>query len=522
MEQNGSGRRSRHGLHEKAEVVGEGPINDSSNGFRFTRIFPDLTPFALKDSVARTLGAAMTSELKRSDSDIPAGYTYFGQFVDHDITRDGTVVEADDPNSDVIEATADKDLLQKRSPSLDLDSVYGKPTEGGGFSPLVDGVRFKFTQTSPAPGDGRSGDALPYDIGRGKRGGRSVVLIPDNRNDENLAVSQTHALWMRFHNHVANLLEETSNSTDSRILYLRTRELVIRHYQYIVLHDFVKRFTLADVFDKVILNGQSKYFSAVPGEVPCMPLEFSVAAYRFGHSLVRDSYEWNRNFSTDGRFGAATFGKASKTTPNLSLFTFTNGGILGSEQSLPSNWIVDWRNLYDFSSTSVETGGVSPQMAKSIDPYLSIGMGNIPSPIPNLATANLRRSGLRGLPCGQAVSKEMSTVKVMSKSEIVKGLDSKLKEEIQKHGFDEKTPLWLYVLQEANARAGGNTLGEMGSTIVCETFAALINASEPSILASNWTTADSPVRLSDGGQVNSMPALIAWIEEREPILNPLG
>ena len=56
---------------------------------------------------------------------MPAGYTYLGQFVDHDLTMDDTDVGLGD---DVTPA----ELVQGRSPRLDLDSLYGAgpPTRG--------------------------------------------------------------------------------------------------------------------------------------------------------------------------------------------------------------------------------------------------------------------------------------------------------------------------------------------------------------------------------------------------------
>ena len=51
------------------------------------------------------------------DSDVPAGYTYLGQFIDHDITFDpvSSLQRQNDPNA----------LHNFRTPRFDLDSLYG-------------------------------------------------------------------------------------------------------------------------------------------------------------------------------------------------------------------------------------------------------------------------------------------------------------------------------------------------------------------------------------------------------------
>lgn len=526
---------SKHGLHKNAVIVGEGKVNDKEQGFRFTRIFPTLSPFVIKMSAAQQVGAAMTSsEVKRGDSNIPAGYTYFGQFIDHDITRDVTEDvlgkgENDDPVTDAIEQTLDADLVQMRSPSLDLDSVYGIPTARGGASPRPDGVRFSFAATQAAAGGGNSGKSLTYDLHRGVselegRKNNTRVMIPDNRNDENLAVGQMHAAWMRFHNRIATELEKAEPTASPSELFSRARALTTRHYQWIVLHDFLARVCDKGVHKEIVIDVKSDHFTATPAEIPAMPLEFSVAAFRFGHTMVRQEYEWNINFSTGGFFGdaPANFEFPTGELQDLSLFAFTStSGMLHKDNPLPTNWITDWRRMLDFSDTNLNTNGVTPQMTKAIDPYIAPGMGKLPGEMNNLAVANLRRSGLRGLPCGQDVSRAMPKVKMLSASEMTSGLDPELARLSKHFEFDAKAPLWYYILQEGAVRADGNHLGEMGSRILCETFTALVNASRPSIIQENWTPGESPITLANGDPIDTLSRMFAFIDEVEPIVNPL-
>ena len=458
------------------------------------------------------------------DSKVPAAYTYFGQFVDHDVSKDDTMVEADDPTTDIIEPTADSALVQKRTPALDLDSVYGDPISGGAVSPCSDGVRFDFALTESSSGRGHSRKQIKYDLVRGERpDGKPFVAIPDSRNDENLAVAQMHALWMRFHNVVADEIEKSRPGTNTELLFELSREVVVRHYQYIVLHDFLKRVVDGQSFSNIIEKKQASFFRPVVGEESRIPLEFSSSAYRFGHTLVRQLYEWNSNFSSDGEFGQpADFGRVNVSS--FSLFKFTtngvNGGDLSESKPLPTNWLVDWRRLFDFAGIAGADTSVPHQFAKSIDPYLSVGMGNLPGAMDTLAGLNLRRSGLRGLPSAQDILGLTTGIKPLSQAELTKGLDPVLAGAIKKQGFDVKTPLWLYVLQEGNVRHGGKKLGPLGSCILCETFLGLIRTSPIPILADGWTPKDSPLNLQ-GGVVDSIPKLLTWVDERQPIINPL-
>ena len=497
----------RHGGHRENDFV-QGNLSERPTGFRFTRIFPTLSPFVLNSKAALSIGSQMTSLEVREDSDIPAGYTYFGQFVDHDITMDQS------PDARV----SDLELVQARSPSLDLDSLYGNSPEQSEQLLEDDGIRFRLgvTSTEDSVGIGHVDKPLPFDIPRKFDDWHATPLIPDTRNDENLAVSQMHLLWMRFHNVVADHLSREQGVDDAQ-LFASTRMLVTQHYQFIVLHDFVKRIIHPDIYSSVVGNGKSRYFTATCAEVPAMPLEFSVAAFRFGHSLVRQKYNWNLNFSVGGRFPPAEFSAAITDKPNLSLFTFTSRAFLQS-RALPSSWIINWRNFFDFNEAGTLVGSI-PQKAKAIDPFLSIGMGRIPNDIRNLAVANLRRSGLRGIPSGQDVARAME-VRPLTSKEMTENIGDEFARLVNECEFGVKAPLWFYILQEANALHKGQHLGEVGSRIVAETFVALIRASRISILRSNWDINGSPLSIN-GFSINTLSRLIAWIDEREPIINPL-
>ena len=237
------------------------------------------------------------------DSDVSAAYTYLGQFVDHDITLE----TSSDKGSQLVDpdlrplplARIRQETQNLRTGGLDLDSVYGLPAPR-------DGDRFRLGRVSEIGGRPPGKD----DFNDLPREGRSVdvvhdraALIGDPRNDENLIVAQLHLAH--------NELVDQGNS------FRRARRLLRQHYQHIVLHDFLKK-RIADeqIVQDTIENGNRVYDP--DDEDFFMPLEFSVAAYRLGHSMVRGNYDFNLNFNRNGQPGTLDF-----------LFTFTalSGGL---------------------------------------------------------------------------------------------------------------------------------------------------------------------------------------------------
>ena len=147
-------------------------------------------------------------------------------------------------------------------------------------------------------------------------------MIGDPRNDENLIVAQTHLAFLKFHNRVMDTLPQgAGNSGDEDRPFGRARRTVRWHYQWLVLNDFLPRVLDRAVLNDIRNNGRRFYdFDAAPfGGRPFMPLEFSVAAYRLGHSMVRETYDYNRTFNGLGppALSDATLGL---------LFAFTGSG----------------------------------------------------------------------------------------------------------------------------------------------------------------------------------------------------
>lgn len=471
---------------------------DPERAFRFSRMFPMLPPFRPEPAALIQLGQAMEETPNFTDHpELPAGFTYFGQFLDHDITFDKTEGL---PNGEL----DPEEIIQGRSPSLDLDSVYGRGPELEEKRLYEDDkVRLRIGPTVPvgAPNE-PEGLVLPNDLPRGHNAEKFIeATIGDPRNDENLAVGQTHLAFLKFHNVVVTQLAEWG--IEGNALFERAGRIVTLHYQWIVLYDFLPRVIDPTILQGVITTGP-QFLRTEPGEEPTMPVEFSVAAYRFGHSLIRDSYSWNRNFPA----------------AELSLL-FTFAGVSGDMTgftALPANWPVDWRRLYDFK----DAPGVPPpptlNLTRRIDTALAVPLRTLPAfqgqaEMAALAVRNLLRGRLLGLPSGQAIA-EFLREPVLSPEQVSQGPHSTI---LVNHQLDTQTPLWYYILKEAEVFNDGQRLGPVGSRLVAETFVGLIQGSQHSILAEangDWRPTLPSLR---PGQF-TMVDLLLLVND----LNPLG
>lgn len=506
----------RHG-RDGFFVAGEGlltadsapPLSeaDALRQFRFSRIGPEGTK-ATTELVTAMAGAITTTD-PDDDGEIPAGYTYLGQFVDHDLTRDKTQGEL---GSDV---TVDE-MVQGRSPALDLDSLYDRgPVESPQF--YTDGMHLKMGRTA-------AGSGLPafdgHDLPRDPQ--QPTALIPDPRNDENLVVAQTHLAFIRFHNRVV----DTISPGPTPVMFETARELVVKHYQWMLRHDYLPRIVDPGIVEDVFANGRTLFEpSPVPGDAPTMPIEFSVAAFRLGHSMVRDTYNWNRVFDNGGGTLNLLFG-----------FSGTSGGLSG-DNPLPSTWIADFRRLYDFAEAGrpdLVVPDAKFNRARKIDTRLtdplatlppgSFGSGSpVPEPQANLAFRNLVRGNMVRLASGQQMASVTGGVTVLSEAEILKGagngagvdftgLVPTLRAELAAN-----TPLWLYILREAELN-GGRLTG-VGGRIVAEVFHRAMEGSTYSIVREpQWRPTLGP----DSFTFRMVDLLLFAFEGRADLLNPLG
>jgi len=408
------------------------------------------------------------------ESAIPALYTYLGQFIDHDLTfgPEGSFQKQRDPEA----------LTDFRTPAFDLDCVYGRGPTDQPY--LYDGDSFLLGDEIHGAVDTKARD-LPRNRAEPAR-----ALIGDPRNDENVIVSQFHGLFLRFHNR----LVATGAS------FSKAQHELQRHYQYVVLHDFLPRIVSERVLDKLKVDGHfdaSKIEHYKPKRGPFIPIEFSTAAYRFGHSMIRPGYRLNDDDAT-----------------LLDIFGATAAKDLRGKHAMDPGRGIDWGRFIDIDTrpydgddgTAAQKGRL--QFAYRIDTSL-VGLlaqlpGNVATGDQSLASRNLRRGFSLGLPSGQAVANAMKLTPMKDKDILIgKALD-KLGEadtppvpitEIDEV-FTNNCPLWTYVLAEAmhhkakiaphgsGAPATVTTpqLGPVGGRIVAECFLGMMYGDRSSLL----------------------------------------
>jgi len=390
-----------------------------------------------------------------------------------------------------------------------------RPDPGGPDDGLYDGIRLRVGVNAPVGGARippeedltrdlpRIGpllaagvitmDDIPDSL---KRDGtlQTRAFIGDLRNDENLIVAQFHLAFLRFHNNVVKAIEANPRKfglqgagPDRR--FRVARRLVRHHYQWLVVNDYLKTVTLPGVVDKIFVGGL-KHYKPLRNNVLFAPLEYAVAGFRFGHTMVRGFYDHNRNFGNPRR--DATFEQ---------LFLFTGNGhqLNGADitksipnpflglPTLPSNWIIEWDRF------SRKTDLDESHFTRKIDTRLVPPLHNMVNEgleadiqdddVPNdrvlrmllrdLAQRNLLRGYLLSIPTGQAVARAMG-VSVLTEAELRQGNTPEVDAALEAGGLLQHTPLWYYVLKEAEIRANGNSLGELGSRIVVETQIGLL------------------------------------------------
>ncbi|MEP3478604.1 MAG: heme peroxidase family protein [Fuerstiella sp.] len=469
-------------------------------------MFPGLPPLQPSDEALIELGRAMleADSPPEGDTEIPAGMTYLGQFIDHDITLDLT----EGLPTSVLDPTA---IENGRTPGLDLDSVYGAgPGEGSNSAAYEDdGLHLTLGQTTGRDIFGVD-EAFPNDLPRKPADDPEcprAAIIGDGRNDENLAVAQTHLAFLKFHNRI---VDEGNHSFED------ARRVARQHYQSIVLHDFLPRLVDPAVADDVATNGR-KFFmpdGLAAGMRPCMPVEFSVAAYRLGHSMIRNEYEWNRVFSSTGPGSIATLGlvfEFSEVSTHRGIFT---------EPTVPSDWIIRWNSFHDFTGIGSISNHPQFNVVRRIDTVLAQKLDDLPEfkDLPpeqdfmkSLAARNLLRGKYLGLPSGQDVARAMGATPLTA-SEIREGEHASI---IDEHRFGDATPLWYYILKEAEVQQDGQRLGEVGSRILLETFHALVEGSQDSILREeNW----GPTLASVDADRFTFADLLMFVDD----INPIG
>lgn len=396
------------------------------------------------------------------NSRIPAAYTFFAQFVDHDITLDAE----SELTSQALTREQVERLPNLRSASLDLDSVYGF---GPDVSPhLYDGEQPLRLLVGSKVGDVEN----PNDVPRSADG---TALIGDPRNDENIFLSQMHLLFLRFHNRrIIDLLIRRDNANEPPPRFEDVQRDVRYHYQALVLYDFLQRVCDVDVYNFALQEIQEnanrpegerdypfflRHLIDDAGRLR-MPVEFSAAAYRFGHTLVRSNYPANSTYPEieifDERFRTLGFGR------------------------VPPELTVDWRFLLDVDPNQVYV------FSREIDHLLADELARLPLLVAgrdarpqddSLAFRNLLRGYVLGLPSGQQVAAALPEECGINPAQDLEFNNIprwQTVDEALRNGLETHTPLFFYLMREARVQGNGNRLGPVGSAILMEVFGAML------------------------------------------------
>jgi hypothetical protein len=403
----------------RARVAIDAPLGPAS----YARMFPDLPSFQADEQFLNALGRAGgvcdcgdIDDSPESLSDTAAGWPIFGQFVAHDITADRSILRSH---------ANTRELRNARSPQLNLECLYGDGPTGHPFLYQRDDPTKFFLGL-----DGR-------DLQRNAEG---IAIIGDPRNDSHMLMSQLHLAMLKAHNAFVDEVRSTGISND-RVFDEAARQLRW-HYQWIVLNEFLPTL-VGDRLVRQVLREGPQWFRPVHGGF--IPLEFADAAYRYGHSQIRHRYRLNLQ------------------TDPVPLFP----DLLGF-RPVPGERMIDWTLFFD------NPGASQAQRSKRIDGKLVRSLIALPVAVTgecqideyhSLAVRDLQRGQGVGLPSGEAVARHMG-ISPLTPEQI--GIVSS--------GWRGETPLWYYILREADLCTGGHRLGPVGGTIVTEVLVGLIDA----------------------------------------------
>jgi hypothetical protein len=455
----------------------------------YTRMFPDLPPFSQQTNDARKavqqLGAkdglldahdqltdpvasiTRPGPVNQDNPTMTAGMTFLGQFLDHDITFD--------KKSALNANVSPLQTINFRTAAFDLDSVYGDGPQASPQLYETRNGRIKFIlQRIPGAETVSRHNAIRYDV---PRDAKANAIVAESRNDENAVISQMQVAFLSFHNAVTDWLaaQPAYKGASADRIFQDARRLVTWHYQWIILHEFLPRTIGAGLLAKILRDEPQFYrpqdpvnrFQAVNGDsMPRIPIEFAAAAYRFGHSQIRPSYRLN--FGATG--GAPLF---------LFIFDDAQDPLAADPNDLrggkrAARRFIDWETFFDFGDGNFRNN-------KRIDAHLSSVVMALPGargPSPGLPSDGLQSLPARtltravnfGIPSGQAIARKMN-LPVLTPAQLHElapyALDSMTT-------MDTSTPLFYYVLKEAEVMEGGERLGPVGGDIVGEVFVGLL------------------------------------------------
>ena len=414
----------------------DAPVDGAASG-RYERLFPTLPALEGEGDALLALGASGGicdgGETCEDATATAAGWPLFGQFIAHDITAD---------RSPLGRRAEVSDAVNFRSPRADLECLYGSGQVG---SP------FLYQRDDPARLLlGRNDRGEDNDVPRNAEG---VALVGDPRNDVHIVVSQLHVAMIKLHNRLVEMARE--RGVAGADVFETARRETVWHYQWVIVNDYLPRLVGSELVDSILEHGPRFYR---PDGAPRIPLEFADAAFRYGHSQVRDSFELNSG------------SRVLRLFPELIGF-----------RPVPAELVIEWSRLFDVN------GAPPAQRAKRIDGRLARSLIELPAAITgevevesyrSLAGRDLERGHAYGLPSGEAVAAAMGEAPLA---------DDPLG--LRAAGWSGETPLWLYFLAESVSRGRGEQLGPSGGRIVAEVLIGILDADRGSYRANDpgWT-----------------------------------
>jgi Animal haem peroxidase len=402
----------------RAKAVIDAPLAPTAYG----RMFPELPSFEADEQFLHALGRAGglcdcgdADDTPDSLGNAAAGWPIFGQFVAHDITADRSILRSH---------TKTGELRNARSPQLNLECLYGDgPT----------GHPFLYQRDDPAK------FLLGVDGADIQRNAEGIAVIGDPRNDSHMLMSQLHLAMLKAHNKFVD--EARLGGAPSDHVFDEATTQLRWHYQWIILNEFLPTLVGQPLADQMLREGP-RWFR--PGTAGFIPLEFADAAYRYGHAQIRHRYLLNLH------------------TDPVPLFP----DLLGF-RPVPRERAINWTLFFDAS------GAKPAQRSKKIDGKLVRALIELPVAVTgeceiedyhSLAVRDLQRGQGVGLPSGEAVARYIG-IGPLTEEQV--GLTST--------GWHGETPLWFYILREADACTGGHCLGPVGGRIVTEVLVGLID-----------------------------------------------
>ena len=372
---------------------------------------------------------------------MPAGYTFLAQLVAHDVAA----------HTFGPDETFRPDAA--RGHGLTLDSIFG-PLSGERPKPRL----YRFRPSASDPGRPVAADLVWTG---------NAIDVHDARNGDTPFLSQLSALFVRYFELAESALADDLPAEQARLL---ARCLTAEAYLDIVEHDLLPRLLHPSVLEIVRVNGWHPVDTAAEREGFAVPVEFTNAAFRFGHAMVRSTYRLNDR---------------SPMMPLGDLIGPVPPGLESIRAGNSNFWRVDWRLFFG--------PGAEVQMSRRIGPDLPPDLERVGK---NRAIPGGRKSDLAMRDLASSATGRLQRVSALAdllaphlaaragcadwalwsqvgrRALMADWLAAQPGQEPDHLQLDP--PLFLYLLVESGAKGadlgfgGGHTLGALGSVLVAE------------------------------------------------------